>query len=315
MRLLAFCFAVLAACSAHAQYPSKPIRFIVPFPAGGPLELVARVVGAEMAKTMGQPVVIDIRAGASGTIGAAEAARSIPDGHTIIIISSSHTITPAAIRLPYDPVKDFTFLSLLADAPFVLLAHSSVPASNLRELLALAKQKPKSLTYASFGSGTTAHLAGEVFSQAAGIELTHVPYKGSGPAVTDLVGGHVQLLFATTAVAAPHVKAGKIRMLAAAGARRFPAYPDMPTIAEQGFAGYESGVWFGIAAPANLTRDAASRLHADIVATLKAADVKARLDSLGAIAIGSSGDEFRSFVQVEMEKYARVVRAANIKVE
>lgn len=310
--------AVLAqahSASSGQAYPSRPIRLIVPFPAGGPVDLLARVVGKAVSDSVGQPVIVDIKAGATGTIGTAELARSAPDGYTIELLTSSHTISAAVMKLPFDIFRDFTYISLLADAPFVLLAHPSVAASTLGELIALAKQKPRSLTYASFGSASTSHLAGELLARSAGIELVHVPYKGSGPAVNDLVGGHVQLLFATTAVSAPHVKAGRLKWIAAAGARRFAQLPDLPTIAEQGHPGFESGVWFGMVAPAGIAPEVLARLHREVTGALANTEVKQRLESLGAVTIGSSPQEFSAFVRAEADRFARVVKEANIQLE
>ena len=296
-------------------YPSKPLRLIVPFPAGGPVDLLARVIGKQMSDSIGQPVIVDIRAGATGTIGTAELARSAPDGYTLVMLTSSHTISAAVMKLPFDIYRDFSYVSLIADAPFVLLAHASVPASTLGELIALARHKPRSLTYASFGSGSTSHLAGELLARAAGIEIVHVPYKGSSPAVNDLVGGHVQLLFATTAVSTPHVDAGKLKRIAAAGATRFALLPDLPTIAEQGFPGFGAGVWFGVAAPAGVAPAVLARLHREAVGALAATEVKQRLESLGAVTIGSSPAEFAGFIRAEAGRFAKVVGESNIKVE
>ena len=314
--LLIASLCTLACAPALAQsYPSRPIRLIVPFPAGGPVDLLARVIGKAVSDSVGQPVIVDIKAGATGTFGTAELARSAPDGYTIAMLTSSHTISAAAMKLPFNIHRDFTYISLLADAPYVLLVNPSVPANTLGELIALAKQKPRSLAYASFGSASTSHLAGEILARSAGIEIVHVPYKGSGPAVNDLVGGHVQLLFATTAVSAPHVKAGKLKWIAAAGAKRFALLPDLQTIAEQGYPGFEAGVWFGMAAPAGLAPEVLARLYREVTAALSATEVKQRLESLGAVTIGSSPAEFSAFVRAEADRFARIVKQANLKLE
>ena len=316
LRSLASLFCLLTAGAVLAQsYPSRPIRLIVPFPAGGPVDLLARVVGKAVADSVGQPVIVDIKAGATGTIGTAELARSPADGYTIELLTSSHTISAAVMKLPFDIHRDFTYISLLADAPFVLLAHPAVAANTLDELIALAKRKPRSLTYASFGSASTSHLAGELLARSAGIEFVHVPYKGSGPAVNDLVGGHVQLLFATTAVSAPHVKAGKLKWIAAAGAQRFAQLPELPTIAEQGHPGFAAGVWFGMVAPAGIAPEVLARLHREVTGALANTEVKQRLESLGAVTIGSSPLEFTAFVRAEAERFARVVKEAHIQSE
>jgi tripartite-type tricarboxylate transporter receptor subunit TctC len=257
-----------AALTAQAQsFPSKPIRLICPFPPGGAVDIASRAIAAELSRTIGQPVTVENRPGAGGNIGGAEAARSAPDGHTIFMTTSGiQAINPVLYpKMQYDPNKDLVPVAALVSLSNVLVVHPSVKANSVAELIALARANPKGLTYASSGSGTSIHMSAELFKQQTQTDIVHIPYKGSAPAVTDLLGGQVNLMFDNIPSALPHVKAGKLRALATTGARRDPTLPDLPTVAEAGVPGYESGVWFGLAVPAGTPKDIVAKIAAEAV--------------------------------------------------
>ena len=261
-RLFAAFVLAATAVAAHAQaYPSKAIRLICPFPPGGAVDIASRAIAAELSRTLGQPVTVENRPGAGGNIGGAEAARAAPDGYTLFMTTSGiHAINPVLYsKMTYDPNKDLQPVAALVSVSNVLVVHPSVKANSVAELLALARAQPGKLTYASAGSGTSIHMSGEMFKQLTRTDILHVPYKGSAPAVTDLLGGQVQMMFDNIPSALPHVRAGKLRALATTGAKRDPAFPDLPTIAEAGVPGYEAGVWFGLAVPAGPTVSPRSR--------------------------------------------------------
>src|SRR5712692_5015099 len=260
-------------------YPSKPIRLIVPFAAGGGNDNVARLVGKRLSESLGQQVVIDNRPGAGGVVGAELAAKSAPDGYTLFLGGvGSHAINPNLHeRLPYDPIKDFDPVALLASAPLILVVHPSVPAGSIRELVALARSKPGQLNYASNGNGSSSHLAAVMFEAMAGVAMVHVPYKGLSPALIDLLSGRVQLMFSSVVAILPHIKAGKLRGLAVTGSRRLALMPDLPTIAESGLAGYEASSWYGVLAPAGTSRKIVLRLNSEIVKALDQPEVRSGL--------------------------------------
>jgi tripartite-type tricarboxylate transporter receptor subunit TctC len=309
----------VAACAAHAQpaYPVKPVRFIVPFPAGGPLDIVARVLAQDLNRSWGQPVLVDNRPGAGGNIGADVAAKAAPDGYTILMGAvSTHAINVwLYATLPYDPIKDFAPVTLVTSVPNVLIVHPSVPAQNVRQLIALAKGRPGQLNFASGSTGSAGHLAGELFKKMAGIEMVHIPYKGAAPAVTDLLAGHVSLMFDNMASALPNIKAGRVRALAVTTLRRSPFLPDVPTISEAGLRGFDIGTWFGIFAPAGTPRDVVSRLNGELVRILKTPATKERLATMGAEPMPDTPEAFAAFVKSEMNKYAQIVRASGAKAD
>ena len=312
-----FVLFVLFALAAPAQaqtFPAKPVRLIVPFPPGGPTDVLGRIYADKLGALWGQTVLVDNRAGAAGNIGAEVAARSAPDGHTIIMVANSHILNSVLYdKLPYDPIKDFTPLSQVAYYPLVLVAHPSVAATNLKELVALAKAQPGRLAVVSAGNGTSTHLAIELFRAAAGIELLHVPYKGAAPATNDLLAGQGQLMFNNPVSSLPHVKTGRLRAIAVTSAQRTAIAPEVPTVAESGYPGFEAGSWFAFLAPAGLPRELQTRLATGITTVTQQAEVRNRFAGLGIDAIGSTPAQLTAIMQADLEKWTRVIRAANIK--
>ena len=314
-------FAVLiAAVSAGVQaqaYPTKALRLIVPFAPGGGNDTIARAIGAQMSGSMGQQVVIDNRTGAGGVLGAEAAARAPADGYTLFLGGvGSHAVNPTLMpNLPYDAVKDFTPVSLIASAPSVLVVNTTVNARTVSELTAIAKASPGKLNYATNGNGSSSHLATLLYESLAGIQMTHVPYKGFAPALTDILGGQVQLMMNSIVALAPQVKAGKIRALAVSSRTRSSVLPDVPTMAEAGVAGYEAGSWYGILVPAGTPRDIVQRLNAEVVRAVKQPDVRERLASEGADPIGSTPEEFAAHIKVEMTRLGKVIRDSKLKPE
>lgn len=298
------------------QYPSKAVRFIVPQTAGSATDTVARAIAVKLAERFGQPVVVENRAGASGIIGAELAAKAPPDGHTILIVSATHTVNPSLRHsLPFDPVKDFAPVTLATSQSYMLLAHPSLPAKNVKELVALAKARPGQIDYAATGIGSLGHLAFELLNVTAGIKLSLVPYKGVSPALTDLLGGHVSVLFLTVVSSTPQVRAGRVRGLAVSGAKRSPIAPDIPTIAESGFPGFEVSGWYGILAPANTPAAIVTRLNSEIVAILRSPEMRERLAADGSEAVGGTPQQFGDQLRSEIAKWGKVVSAAGIKPE
>jgi tripartite-type tricarboxylate transporter receptor subunit TctC len=307
-----------ASPQAHAQaYPSKPIRFVVPYPAGGPLDTVARLLGAKVAESVKQPVVVDNKPGAGGNIGTEIVARSPADGYTILMgATATHAINPTLYKsIPYDAVKDFAPITQVAATPNILVVHPSVPASNVRELIAHAKANPGKLSFGSGSIGSAGHLAGELFDTLAGVDMVHVPYKGAAPAMQDLIGGQIQLMFDNLASSLTQVRAGKIRALAVTTARRSSFAPELPTVAESGLPGFDINTWFGVFAPAGTPREALDRLHAEFTRALAAPDVREKMLNLGAEPVGNKPEEFAAYIRAESEKYARVIKASGAKVD
>ena len=303
--------------AAWAQaFPSKPIRMIVAFAPGGIADFAARSFSQRLAETLGQPVVIENRPGAGGITGAEIVARAAPDGYTLLVTSISHTINPSVRKqLPFDAVRDFAPVTLITDAPNFLVVHPSLPAKSVKELVALARSRPGQISYASSGTGTSTHLSGELFKALARVDLVHVPYKGGGPAVIDLAGGHVQMMFSTLPSVVGQVRAGKLRGLAVTGARRFAAVSEFPTMIEAGVPGYEVSGWSGLFAPAGVPREIVARLAGEIGKILRAPELKERFAALGAEAVGNSPDEFAAFVRSEIAKWRKVVEFARIQAD
>jgi tripartite-type tricarboxylate transporter receptor subunit TctC len=302
--------------AALAQtYPAKPVRLIVPFPAGGNADIFARVLSQKLAETWSHGVVVDNRAGAAGIIGTQFVAKAPADGYTLLMgTTGTHTTNPAVYeKLPYDPLKDFAPVSNFADSPFLLVVHPSVPAQNLKQLIALARARPGQLHYASFGTGSSAHLAGEMLRTAARIDIVHVPYKGGPPALADVVGGHVALMFNSLPAVVPQVRAGRLRAIALAAAKRAPSVPEMPTFAEAGIPDLEAGSWYGLLAPAGTPKDVVTRLHSEVVRILALPDVKQRLAAEGAVAIGNTPEQFADQLRRDTARWAKVARDANVK--
>jgi tripartite-type tricarboxylate transporter receptor subunit TctC len=304
--------------AAHAQdYPSKPIRLIVPFSPGGGNDTVARLVGDSLGKRLGQPVVVDNRAGAGGVVGAEAAAKSAPDGYTLFLGGvGSHAINPNLHKdLPYDPIRDFAPVSLLASAPLALVVHPSVAAQSVQQLIAFGKANPAKLNYASNGNGSSSHLAAVMFASLAGIEMVHIPYKGLSPALTDLLGGQDQLMFSSVVAILPHVRAGKLRILAVTSKKRIDLLPDVPTIAESGLAGYETSSWYGILAPAGTRPEIVRRLNDEIVKVLAQDDVRRALAQEGAEPVGNTPEEFAEFIRAEKQRLGTVVARGKVSLE
>jgi len=305
---------VCAATQAVAQaYPSRPVRLIVTFPPGSGADIVARAVGQKMSESLGQQIVIDNRAGAGGIIGSETAARATPDGYTLLMVSSAHAINPAMYRkLPYDPVRDFTPITMLASTPYLLVAHPSFAAKSVADLIALAKTRPGQIQYASGGVGVGSHLAGELFRTVAGVDIVNVPYKGAPQATTDVVAGQVPLSFSTMPTALPLARSGKLRALAVTSIQRVPATPDIPTIAET-VPGFEVGTWQAVLGPAGLPQAILSRIHEQAVVAVKSPDVAERLSSQGYQTVGNTPREFAKIIDAETARWKSVVKAAGIR--
>lgn len=310
--------AVLLVGQAQAQsYPNKPIRMVVPFAAGGGTDAVGRVLAPRLSELLGQQLVIDNRAGANGAIGTAEVKRAAPDGYTVLLGAAGTMVVAPNLdaKLPFDTDKDFVPIALAATSPFVVAVGASVPVNDIAQLIALAKAQPGKINYGSSGTGGAPHLAGELFKRMAGVDLTHVPYRGLAPAMTDLLGGQIQLLFVDVSIAMPQVKAGKIKALAITSAQRSPVAPELPTVAEAGVAGYAAGTWYGVFVPAGTPEPVVRRLTSDTTRALESTEVRERLIALGAEAAPLSGESFRIYVRQELAKWGQLVRDANIKLE
>lgn len=313
---LAAAVAVFAATAAFAQsYPNKPITLVVPFPPGGTTDVLARTVAQKLNEAWGQPVVVDNKPGAGATIGATYVAKAQPDGYTLLMGAVHHTIaTSLYASLPYDFQRDLAPITVVALVPNVLAINPSVPATTVKELVAYGKSNPGKLAYGSNGQGTLQHLIGEQFSAINGVEMLHVPYKGSGPLTTDLVGGQVSMSFDTITPVLPQIKAGRLRALAVTTGKRSPALPDVPTLAEAGLPGFDQGSWFGILAPARTPPEIVNKLNAEIVKILNMPDVQQKFADIGAQKVGNSPQEMAALIRADTEKYANVVKQAKIKV-
>jgi len=308
--------AVAAVGTAHAQYPAKPVRWVVPFPPGGGSDTLARIMSPKFGEILGQQIVIDNRPGAGANIGAEVAAKAPPDGYTILMGNVAHAINMSLYAKPgYEIVKDFAAVNLLASTPNIVVVHPSLPVRSIQQLVALAKARPGELDVASSGAGSSAHLAGELFNNLAGTRMNHIPYKGGGPAVAALVGGEVSVGFATMPSVISHVKSGKMRGLAVTTAKRSPATPDLPTVSESGLKGYEAGTWYGLLVPVATPKDAVTRLHAESMKVIATPDVKQRLDTAGFETLGSTPEQFGSYIRSEVDKWTKVVRAAGVRVD
>lgn len=306
-------FAGTAGAQAQA-FPSKPIRLIVPSVPGGILDTVARTIAAKMSEDLGQPIVIENRPGAGGVIGSEQAVKSPPDGYTIVKLATSHAINPSVYaKLPYDTVRDFAPISQTVALTNLLVAHPSVPASNLPELIALAKAKPGTLTFGSAGNGQSNHLSGELLKSMAGIDMLHVPYKGSAAALTDVIAGNVSMMFVDVLSAMPHVKSGKLKVIASTGLKRSASVPDYPTLAEQGLAGFNGSSWLGLAAPAGTPKEIVARLGAATAKALSAPDVRERFISQGVEPVGSTPAEYAAFIEAEIPRWGAAAKAAGIR--
>ena len=295
-------------------YPTKPIRMIVAVPPAGPADTLARLVAPKLSESLGQTVIVDNRPGANGNIAYEMAARSAPDGYTFVLVAAGVSINPSLYReVRFDPVKDFAAITHGISVPNILIVHPSVPAASVKELIALGKSKP--VIFASAGNGTSGHLALEQFKIMSGMNLTHVPYKGGGPALAELMGGQVQALFSLALAATPQIKSGKVRALAISSAKRSRLAPELPTVAELGFPGFEVIGWFGWLAPARTPNEIVTRLNSEIVKVLRSAETQDRLMALGSEPVGNSVREFAAFVSAERDKWAKVIKQAGIKLD
>jgi tripartite-type tricarboxylate transporter receptor subunit TctC len=317
---IALCFAAAAQAESGAgmqSYPNKPIRLIVAYPPGGGADIVARILGQRLGENLGQQVVVDNRGGAAGIIGTETAARALPDGYTLLLgTNATQCIFPSLYpTLPYDPVADFAPVTSVVSVANVLVVHPSVAAKSVKELIALARAKPGQLNYGSAGAGSTTHIAMELFKIMSGVRMEHIPYKGLGPAVADLVGGQLQVMISNMPPVIPHAKSGRLRALAVTGAQRSAATPELPTIAEAALPGYEADVWYGVLAPAGVPKPVVTKLQTEIVRILRAPDMKERLSAMGAEPIGNSPEAFARVIKADIVKWARVVKESGARVE
>ena len=313
--LLAALFFAFAA-PALAQYPNKPVRIIVPYPPGGTSDILARLAASRLTESMGQPFLVENRPGASGTIGSQAVAKSAPDGYTLVLGTiSSHGIVSAVSTTPYDPVKDFSAVTVIGSTPNVITVHPDLPAKNFGELLKLARAKPGKLNFGSTSPGGSPHMSAELLKMMAGIDIVHVPYKGAGPMLIDLIGGQIQIGFDNLPSSMAHIKSGKVRALAVTTAKRWPGTPDVPTVAESGVTGYEVSGWFGLLAPAGTSKPVVEALYKAVSAMLKQPDVQKQMLELGAEPGGNASDAFAKQVADEVAKWKKVVAATGVKVE
>jgi tripartite-type tricarboxylate transporter receptor subunit TctC len=310
-------FAIAAGSAAAQGFPNKPLRMVVGFPPGGGTDIVARVISAKLAEWYGQPVLVENRPGATGTIGADAVAKSDRDGYTLLMGHvNSHGIAPNLFsKMPYDAIKDFAAVAYVGYVPNVLAVHPSVQAKNVKELIALAKSKPGGMNYASSGNGSTQHLAGEMFKQLTGTQIVHVPYKGSGDAIKDLLGGTVNMNFDTMPPVLPHIQGGRLRGLAISTPKRLALLPDVPTFEEEGIRGFDVTNWYGVMAPAGTPREVVLKLNADINKAMQAPDVRPRLEAVGTQLNEQSAAQFEAFMKAEVAKYAKLIKSAGIKIE
>ena len=317
-RLFAFVLALALSAAAFAQsYPTKALRLVCPFPPGGAVDIASRATANELTKILGQPVAVENKPGAGGNLGGADVARAAPDGYTLFMTTSGiQAINPALYaKMPFDPNKDLAPVAPLVSLNNVLVVHPSVPAKSVKEVIDLAKSQPGKWTYASSGNGTTIHMSGAMFTQFTGTDILHIPYKGSAPAVTDLLAGQTHMMFDNVPSALPHIKSGKLRALATTGAKRDPALPDLPTVAEAGVRGYESGVWFGLSVPAATPKDVITRLNSAAVQATKSPDFIKRMTDLGYSIIPGTPDQMAAMLKAEIARWTPIVKASGAKID
>ncbi len=306
---------LIVSAQVPAGYPSKPIRFMVGFPPGGTNDIVARALGQKMTESMGQTVVIENRGGANTAIASELFVRTPPDGYTIMLNAPGHATNPALMKLQFDPVKDFAFITLAAESQNLVVVHPSFPPKNVKELIAISKKRPGEINYGSSGVGTTVHLSAELFQYMTGVKWVHIPYKGGGPAIIELLAGHHVLYFGNVPSVIQHVRAGRLRPLAVTGAKRSVAVPEIPTVAESGIPGFLVTTWYGVSAPAKTPRPIIDKLNGEIVRALNTPDLRTRLTNDGADPVGNTPEQYTAFVQNEITKWAKVIKAAGIKGE
>jgi len=318
------CFVALffawVACNplAHAQpYPQKPVRIIVPYPPGGATDIFARLLAAKFTESMGQQFIAEQRPGAAGVIGAELAARAAPDGYTLWIGQASNLAINQHLmkKLPYDPLKDFTPITMVATSPNLLVVHPSLPVRSIKDLITLAKSKPGSINYASSGNGSPGHLAAEYFKTVAKVDMVHIPYKGAAPALLDVIAGQAQLYFTSPVSAQPYVQSGRVRQIAVTSAKRFPPLPDVPAVAESGFPGFDISSWWGLLGPAGLPREIVSRLNTETVKAIDSGDTKERLAGQGVMVVTSTPEQFAAHIRSEIANWSRIVAASGARIE
>ena len=311
------CALSLGMAAAHAQppYPVKPIRFVAPFAPGGGTDFIARVAAQKLTEAVKQQVIVENRPGAGGTLGAEIGARAAPDGYTFTVIAGSYAVNPSLYKLAFDPVNDVTPVIQFSQGPFVIVAHPSLPAKTAKDLIALGKARPGHLLYATSGQGSITHLATELFAMMSGIKMTHVPYKGTGPALTDTIAGHTQLLWGSAAAAVPAVKGGRLKALGVSTAARIAALPDVPTVGESGLKGYEVILWHGLIGPRNLPRPIVDRVNGELNKALKAKDMEEKLAADGVSPAGGTADQFAALIRRDIEVWRKVVQKAGVKAE
>jgi tripartite-type tricarboxylate transporter receptor subunit TctC len=313
-----FCIALACAWPAAAQnYPTKPIRLIIGFPAGGGTDVTARTITQRLSETFGQPIVIDYRPGAGGTVGNGVAAKSTPDGYTWLMSATGpHVIAPSLYRsLPYDPFRDYTPIAMVSTSPYLLLVHPSVEARSVADLVRWLRGRPTPASYSSAGAGTPGHLASELFKGMTKVSIDHIPYKGAAPALTDLMGGQVHMGFSDMTISAPHLKSGRLRALAISSSTRSPLAPDLPTVAESGLPGFEALVWYGLLGPTGTPASVVRQVNAEVVRVLKLPETQQRFAALGATASPGSAEEFAAQIKRDYDKWAAVIKSADIKME
>jgi len=308
------CLLFVAATAQAQTWPVKAVRLVVPFAAGGSTDIIGRTLGQKLNEMWGQPVVVDNRPGGSTVIGTDVVAKSPPDGYTLLVTPAPFTIVPSLIaKLPYDPAKDFEPITLINTTPLVIVVNPSVPAKSIKELIALAKSRPGALNYGSSGSGGSNHLAGELFNAMTGVKMIHIPYKGNAPALTDLIGGHVDVVFNGLTSAMPFIKSGKLRALAVTSLARTGSLPDMPTLDELGLKGFQAVAWNGLTAPARTPKDIIAKINSDTLKVVRSAELVERLKAEGSDPVGNSPAEYSAFLRNEIAKWAKVIKSAGVK--
>jgi len=322
LRFLTVTCGLALAPAAYAQtaptgpaYPSKPIRFLVGFPPGGTNDIVARVIAPKLGEYLGQQVIVDNRGGANTAIATEIGARAVPDGYTILLNAPGHATNPSLMKLSFDSVRDFAFITLIAEAQNLLVAHPSLPVRSVKELIALSKKNPGQINYGSSGTGTTVHLSAALFEYMTGVKWVHIPYKGGGPGLVAVMSGEVSLYFGNMPTVIRQARDGKLRAIAVTGAKRAPAAPDIPTVAESGVPGYDVTAFYGLSAPVKTPKPILDRLHAETVRAINAPDIREKLQSLGADPVGNTPEQYAAFMQAEIAKWGKVVKAAGIKGE
>ena len=307
--------ALTTSVAAQSDYPNRPVRLIIPFPPGGSNDVVGRVIAQRLGDGLGKQVIVDNRSGAGGVIGTEAASHAAPDGYTILVISLAHAVNPWLYKLPYDPIKAFTPIGIMGKGPNVLSVHPDLPVNNVKELIALAKSKPGDLQYASAGVGSFQHLGAELFKLQAGVDMLHVPFKGGGPAMVDVMGGHTKVIFSSLVQTTPHIKSGKLRPLGVGGTQRSSVLPEVPTIAEAGVPDYAAENWWGLLAPAGTPPAIVARLYKELTAAQDHPEVKKYFDTEGAVIVRMGSEEFGKYMVSEMSKWERVVKEGKIKAQ